>query len=281
MLPLQLGVLISGLIGVVFFNIFLRGVTNTASSYSSSSYSSGNSTALLFESFGEGMAILVSITLLSIVFVSGFITLVLVARNIYKNFYSSEGYLTFTLPVSVDQHLQAKTISGLVWLLINMCIIVLTVVLLIVFGTATEGLISVEVMDSIGQAFHEFFTPMGILFLIEVILVTVLSSIMSITQIIFSVTLGGAAARTHKVLAGIGIYLASGAIVSTLMSIFLFIAQMMFYSVGESYSAYATYTSGLVEAQPTMIITALCCLAFSLIFYFISRNSLKNSLNLE
>lgn len=276
MLPLQLGVLISGLVGVLCFNLFLRGIYNTADSYNASKAS----TQLLFESFGEGMALLISVSLLSIVFASGLITLILIARNVYKNFYSSEGYLTFTLPVTIDQHLLAKIISGFVWLFINTCIITLTIVLLIVFGTATEGLVNFDAMEGFSSAYSEFFTPMGILFTVELILVTLFSFVTSITQIIFSFVLGGAAARTHKVLASIGIYLASGAVISTLASIIFFAVQMTIVSFESSYSTYSTYNA-FADVQPTMIISILFSIACSLCFYFISKSSLKNSLNLD
>lgn len=274
MVPLQLGVLVAGIIGVVCFNIFLRGALN------SPSYSSKDSTQVLLESIGEGSALLVAIVLFSVVFVSGIITLVLLARNIYKNFYSNEGYLTFTLPVTVNQQLLSKTISGFVWLLVNGCIVTLIVVLLVVFGTATEGFIGTQALQILENLFSNYAPALLILFVIELVITSLLSFIMSITQIIFSISLGGAIARTHKVLAGIGIYVAGGAIISTVASVLLVLVQIgisMFDS--NHYSYYSN--PGFADAQPTIIISIVCTIIFSLVFFLVSKNSLKKNLNLD
>lgn len=42
------------------------------------------------------------------------ITVVLIVRRFYRNFFSSEGYLTFTLPATTTQHIISKLISALI-----------------------------------------------------------------------------------------------------------------------------------------------------------------------
>lgn len=273
MLPLQLGVLAAGIIGTVCFSIFFRGVTS--SSYGYSSYASSSAVSMA-EGFAQMFAFLGAITLFSLVYLSGFITLLLIARHVYKNFYSSEGYLTFTLPVSVDKHLASKTISGVIWLLVNAIIIIAVTVLLLVFGFATDGLVSFDVIKGLGEVFQEFATPMGVLYSIELLIFGILYLIGSVLQIVFSVVLGGALARTHKVLAAIGVYILSGMATSFISSIFSFIGTLSTYNISISY-----VTDWFIESQPTIIISMIVSLGFAVGFYFLSRVSLKNSLNLD
>lgn len=62
-----------------------------------------------------------------------FATQLVIAVRFYKNLFSSEGYLTHTLPVTSGQHLLAKTISGSIWGIINM--ISIHIAILIVAAT--------------------------------------------------------------------------------------------------------------------------------------------------
>lgn len=268
MLPLQLGVLAAGIIGTICFNIFYRAMTSYNTYYST--------TSSMIEGFTEVMAMLGAITLFSLVYLSGFITLLLIARNAYKSFYSSEGYLTFTLPVSMDKHIISKSISGLSWSLINALIIIASTVFLLVFGFAHEGLISFQLIETIGRELADsFLPPMGIFYLIEIIFIGLVSLLYNVLQIIFSIVLGGALARTHKVLAAIGIYLLSSMAMGFISSVFSLIVSMGAYAMSSSYS------SIMLESQPLLIVTLIVTLGFSVGFYFLSRVSLKKNLNLD
>lgn len=46
-------------------------------------------------------------------------TAIVIAVRFYKNLFSDEGYLTWTLPVTPGTHLLAKTISGSIWSFID------------------------------------------------------------------------------------------------------------------------------------------------------------------
>lgn len=75
-----------------------------------------------------------------------------IAVRFYKNLFSSEGYLTHTLPVTSGQHLLAKTISGSIWAVIN--VISFHIAIWIVAATPyvirsiTEN--KMEIMDTLG-----------------------------------------------------------------------------------------------------------------------------------
>lgn len=49
-------------------------------------------------------------------FASSIITLIFILMRYYKNFFTDEGYLTFTLPVTPHELLWTKLISGMIWL---------------------------------------------------------------------------------------------------------------------------------------------------------------------
>ena len=52
---------------------------------------------------------------------------VLMVRRFYTSFFTDEGYLTFTLPVTVDCHLASKTVSMMIWSAISSAVTLLAV----------------------------------------------------------------------------------------------------------------------------------------------------------
>ncbi len=62
--------------------------------------------------FLAGITALPYFLVIGIISISGFI---MIAIRVYKNLYSDEGYLTFTLPVTMKQQILSKVFSGAIW----------------------------------------------------------------------------------------------------------------------------------------------------------------------
>ena len=76
------------------------------------------------------------------------VTFVMIVRRFYTSFFTDEGYLTFTLPLTMDCHLIIKIISMLLWSVLS--VIVTAVGILIIFGG-----IAVGYTDMLKEAFAE------------------------------------------------------------------------------------------------------------------------------
>ena len=85
------------------------------------------------------------------------VTLCTVIR-FYKNFFTDEGYLMFTLPVKTSDLILSKTLVAVIWRLISFLFIILSV-----FGIASVG-VSYLSDTSIVQFFKEFTDMFGELF---------------------------------------------------------------------------------------------------------------------
>ncbi len=278
MIPLQLGVLAAALLGTLCTGISVRLLAgnDVFSSYPLSE--SVSIVAELFSYFSVGIATSLAILLFSLVFVSSFVTLLLIARNIYKNFYSSEGYLSFTLPVTAKQHILSKVISGFIWMLVNAIIVILAVFLLVLFGLQTEGFINTMALELLSELFLALFDPVWMLYFIEICLLSIISILLAVYQVLFSIVIGGALARTHKVLASVGVYIAASALVGIITSASTFFTTL-FTSMSNipAYSDIAIFTA----SQPTFIASGVLSIIFILIFHFVSKASLERSLNLD
>ena len=79
-----------------------------------------------------GVSMFGTTTLIFVSFISiNMIGLIYLVIRFYKTMYTQEGYLTFTLPVTVSQITNAKLISAVIWEIIMTCINILTVVVFV------------------------------------------------------------------------------------------------------------------------------------------------------
>lgn len=82
----------------------------------------------------------------------------LIAVRFYKNLFTDEGYLTWTLPATATQHLWAKIISGVIWETGNLLLCSLGLWILVSGDNVTTAYaaISSEVTVSLGMTISQF-----------------------------------------------------------------------------------------------------------------------------
>lgn len=195
MLPLTLSVLGTTLAGTVAVRILVE--------MSKNSHRMDNPFTGLFMA---SMGMLVFAAVMALV-AYAVIAAVFIFYRYYKNLFTDEGYLTFTLPVSPGQILFSKSVAGILWSLIAFVVIVFcSVVMLFVGG----GIDPSDVLDAITGIFRSLWGYMGldsVLLAMESILGMLLSLVSSLLLCYLSITLGSTVVRRHKVMASIGIYL--------------------------------------------------------------------------
>lgn len=72
------------------------------------------------------------------IFGSLVVTEVLVFVRFYKNFYTDEGYLTFTLPVKRSKLLLSKTLNSIIWFALHTALILVCVVIFLGLGIGSS-----------------------------------------------------------------------------------------------------------------------------------------------
>jgi len=171
---------------------------------------------------GLGRAISASFGVLSILVFIAFsvVFTVLILRRFYKNFFSDEGYLTHTLPVSTTKQLIAKLVSGSLWTIIAVIASMISIAVLVLFGTAEKG--AVINADAFGLVF-EFIRNLNseaLLYAFEIILLLLVNIPYMLLLCYLSITIGSIIAKKHKILAAVGIYFAISTVLSIIQSIF-------------------------------------------------------------
>lgn len=189
----------------------------------------------------------------------------------YKNKFTDEGYLTFTLPVSAHKIVLSSWLNMLIWFVICAAVFFLCMFCVVVVGTAQQGFINTELLRE---------TDMGFLYTLYKDLFgegyLVISSIASVAGFLASpmiimgcITLGAVMAKKHKILMSIAIYyiysmiLGIGtSVISSLMMMGVFRGDMV--------------TSMYISSIGSLVLVV----ASAVIGYFLTVHLMQKKLNL-
>ncbi len=191
----------------------------------------------------------------------------------YRNLYTDQGYLMHTLPVTSHELIWSKAVVAFVWSVISSFVSILSVFTLIFSALAKE-----ERAEFWSELFSEMSMIQGewrvVVFIIEIILLVIASSLMSMFMGYASISIGQTF-KKQKVLGSIGVY----------------IGIYMLMQIVSSYAAIMMTSVDLYRLESTMgtdnimiIFMFLCLLVVAAVaagFYLITNYIMKNSLNLE
>ena len=219
----------------------------------------------------------------AILFASFVMTMFFIGRHFYQSIFSRQGYLTMCLPVTASAHLLSKVISGMFWMLLNQLCMLLSVGILMIFGTADDGLVSVAVIESVYESLIETIAGGGVPMLFGYLAQSFVTSVSLLLCIYFGIALGCMVAKRQKaalsvvfilaaLLATYIIGLLSTVILALSTSIDLF-ATGSGPSLGDRY----VYDSALVQSAIQVGLNAI----YIAVYYPIAHFAIARKLNLE
>lgn len=141
---------------------------------------------------------------------------IIVLERFYKNLFTDEGYLTFTLPVTRGQIIGAKTINSMLWLIYDFLLVTVSGILT-ALSYGITGTITGLITDSVPKPPEDnlvTFGGWGIGYIIIIAVLVLVCLYYSTTILQFCITLGSVLAKKARILAIIGIYYLINAILS-------------------------------------------------------------------
>ena len=271
--PLQIGVLGGGLVASLLTALTIRLGQNTATT--------GGSALLtqLIMGVSASASVLIGIGIMA----SALITLLLICYHFYRSFLGDEGYLTFTLPVSTSKLIWSKLLTGMLWTLINAVVVMVTLLIFSVFGTTTNSIANMEVL----QAFRMFFTdilPQASQYVnvplmsVEIVVIGILGLASQMLEIYFAIVIGGQVAKKHRILAAIGMYLLINMGVGMISTAFMSIVTL-----GEGVASLTLETVQQVSSFMTSFFGwyGVLFAGLAVAFFFLIRSIFKKNLNLQ
>lgn len=259
LLPLTLAILAASLLCTVALRFLITAIADDTTGFTTMMFAASTGVFV----FLNAIAILVYPT----------VTLILVMVHYYRNLYTDEGYLTFTLPVKTSQILASKFITAVIWSTISSVVVIICAGIIILFGTTTEGIINLDVINGFGEVVSWLFDWIGWSIAGLYALNAVSGSLYVIAILFLSITIGSIAAKKHKVLASIGIYYLFNLVTSIIMNIISVI--MMFTALAGDIDTSFTFTTTF-----TPLINSIIYLGFGAAAVVACRHLMRNNLNL-
>lgn len=208
-------------------------------------------------------------------FVCLFFTFILSIVRFYKNLYTSEGYLTYTLPISNSQHIFVKLIVSVSCYVISIFTVIITWV---IAGSGFE-----DIWNSLGSLISGLYTNYNgfhiTLYIIEIIICLLVALIYSHLLFYTCITIGQTA-KKNRILVAVGAYFAYYMITQILGTIFLIFITLFNFDI-------FIYISDFILSYPYASLHILF-LGIILIygglgtlFYYITLKIMNKKLNLE
>lgn len=218
---------------------------------------------------------------------SGLLSQLLVYYRFYKNFFTDEGYLTFTLPVSRKTLLLAKTVNAFIWSVFSGALIFLCIGIFILIAPPSEYASQFYRMFFSGflaDAFSFILDGVGawiIIYAIEAILIFCAYSVFTISLIHLCITIGAIVAKKYKLLAGVGIYYVANMVISTVSQIVMIFGSSIFGAIYDEFIAEASTAAKHGFTTFTMLLVLIAISALAFVTYTVTRKKLECKLNLE
>ncbi|MBC3887759.1 ABC transporter permease [Acetobacterium paludosum] len=200
-------------------------------------------------------------------------TFVVIIQRFYKNLFTDEGYLMFSLPVKTWELILSKLLVGLMWSVVC-CLMLVISIFILSFGSFSM----MEVVQDINMAYTDFNTQFGMslnIILFELFLCMLVSAISSILLIYASISIGQLF-NQHRVLASFGAYIVITIVLQIIVSIIL-VAVPLLANLDILFSG----IDGIKAAQWFINGTTLINLALCVMFYFCTQYIMEKHLNLE
>lgn len=196
------------------------------------------------------------------------LTFFMILQRFYTNLLRDEGYLTHTLPVSVDHHIWTKTITAFVWTVIST--IVVTVSLFGLLAEAEDIRILITGMQEVIRAYNEICTIPLPLLIAELVILALISLLSALLNLYAAMGIGQFFNR-HKILGSVLAYMGLSFIFSIAFGVFAAVAGVWFDNLaGREYIIHVVL--GILSAGVVVQ---------GVLYYFITRYCLGKRLNLE
>lgn len=200
-------------------------------------------------------------------------SLLILYVRFFKNKFTDEGYLTFTLPTNVHTIYLSSLVNIIIWEIISLLTVFVSLAIIILFGTSPDKFLNTDIFH---LDFGEFGLFLEMAFVdvtwnamdtVQLILQYIISVISSLILATTCITIGATVAKKHKALAAIGIYFGLNYVVSGITSVLTIQT-----SLG------ASSLDGLMNT--TSLMTTVINLAIIVGGYFLTTHFMKNKLNL-
>ena len=202
------------------------------------------------------------------------LTVILVFTRFYKNFFSDEGYLTFTLPVKRSQLLNSKLIMSATTMCTTALVCIFNVLVLLCIGFADE-VFTTSFWNQVSYFFKMVGETLGfycVIYVLEILILLILLTVFSNLFLFACITFASIITKKAKVLAAIGIYYVANGIFSFAFQIFYLFGMTSLASWLSRLPAESGYgIISLILLGIIFFVGLFCALLYTLQYWMIDR----------
>lgn len=207
---------------------------------------------------------------------------VIVFIRFYKNFFTDEGYLTFTLPVKKSQLLNSKLISGVSMTILSTLILAIDISTIFFVSPFRKQAFKFweDFFEGFGDIIADSFEELGavaVIYIIEIIFLILLAVVFSVLLIFSCITFASIVAKKAKIFAAVGFYYLVNNILGIIIAIFLLFGadnmDLLFSNVSDSLYP--------IVLALVLLVVILLCTIFFLLLYAVQYWMLDRKLNLN
>lgn len=231
----------------------------------------------------SGMGILQAISVLGVL--ASFMTLaaflvvteILIYWRFYKSFFTDEGYLTFTLPVTRAQLLLSKTLNACIWMASSIGVLLLCGLEFLLI--APPEFILDDLFAGLWKGIVESYGWL-VVYLLELLLILAATLWMGVSIIHLCITIGSIIAKKLKILAAIGVYYLFNFVLSFAGQIIMVVGIIS--AVGAMDTVFAKVTEGeaFLFLALVLLIAAVIVATLAYFVHLITLNKIERKLNL-
>lgn len=202
----------------------------------------------------------------------------------YRNMYTSEGYLTHTLPVKPWEHIFSKGLIYFIWMFISATAMITSAVLIVITAISTvEGdmlyivweAMKTEVMPELNVVWQEMFGMSVSGYIVVILVVAFVSSIYSIMMMYVSMAIGQLFNK-YKVLASFVAY----AVVNFVVNLITTVVQLPIYKM--AFEETFTGSGDISNIFSYSIWSSVgVCAVLAVVFAFVTEYITRKKLNLD
>jgi len=211
------------------------------------------------------------------IFAFPILTYILAYVRYYKNFFTDEGYLTFTLPVKRSQLLNSKLISNLLVMFCSGIVVFADIFILISLGVGNDfyNEVIMPISNAIAKLFNSISTSDCIylcLMILAAIAILILITVFSTLMIFACITFAAVITKKAKVIAAIGIYYVTNWVITGFMQlVYIFGITSIGNLISTMPESVGVPTVTIMLYAVVVFLGLLCLLLYTLNYFMLDR----------
>ena len=204
------------------------------------------------------------------------VAFILMLQRFYKNLLGDEGYIMFTLPASVHQHVWSKLIVSAVWFIATGVVVILSAFVAAADVRFFTGLL--DVFPKLFQQMTAYYAVNGTAFLLE-FLVLMLAACMGFSLQFYAALAVGHSFANHKMALSVVFFFVFQFVMQMASGILLISLDNG--AIQHLLAAMNFHFTGVAAMHIAMLGLIVLSVLYGAVFYIVTTITLKKRLNLE